>query len=73
VKFDYIVMGHHHQAIQWDRPWGERIVNGSFSSGNPFAAKRLQLATRPTQLMFGVHPEQGVSFRYLIRLDRRKR
>ena len=73
IKFDYIVMGHHHQSIQWDRPWGERIVNGSFSAGNPFAAKKLQLSTRPTQTMFGVHPEHGISWRYLIRLDRIKR
>ncbi|MDD5012612.1 MAG: hypothetical protein PHQ66_03135 [Candidatus Nanoarchaeia archaeon] len=71
--YDYLCVGHLHVPFQWDAAVGERFCNGSFSSGNHFAAKKLQASTRPTQLMFGVHPERGVSFRYLLRLDSKKR
>ena len=69
ISFDYLVMGHHHQCVQWDRPWGEKLINGSFVSGNAFAAKKLQANCRPTQLMFGIGAEHGVTWRYPIRLD----
>lgn len=48
MQFDYMLMGHFHSPAQWDRAWGERIVNGTFSSGNPFAAKELRRCARPT-------------------------
>lgn len=72
-KYDYMCIGHLHVPFQWDAAIGERICNGSFSSGNHFAAKKLQSTTRPTQIMFGVHPERGISFRYLLRLDSDKK
>lgn len=72
-KYTYLCIGHMHVPFQWDAAVGERFCNGSFSSGNHFAAKKLQSTTRPTQIMFGVHPERGISFRYLLRLDSGKR
>jgi predicted phosphodiesterase len=69
IEYDYLLMGHHHTPFQWDASWGERIGNGTFSRCNYFAAKKLQSTTRPSQMLFGVHPQHGISFRYLIRLD----
>ena len=68
-KYDYICIGHHHTHFQWDAARGERFCNGSMSSGNFYAAKKMQLTCRPTQLLFGVHPDRGVTFRYPLRLD----
>jgi len=64
--YDHLVIGHHHQALMWDGGPGERIVNGSFSSANYYAAKKLHLMTKPKQLIFGVHPKRGITFRYSI-------
>ena len=69
INYDYFVMGHHHQAFDWDASHGERMCNGSFSSGNMFASKELALMSPPTQMFFGVHPEQGITWRYKIRLN----
>ena len=69
IDYDYLVFGHHHNAFDWDSSHGERICNGSFNCGNVFAAKELALSTRPTQMLFGVHPHIGITFRYKIRLD----
>lgn len=68
-SYDYYVTGHFHEAFEWDRPRGERIGNGSFCSGNQFAMSKLKVTTRPTQKLFGVHKEVGITFRYNIRLD----
>jgi hypothetical protein len=73
ISFDYLCMGRHHQCVQWDRPWGEKLINGTFVSGNAFAAKKLQANCRPTQLVFGVHKDRGISWRYPIRLDEKNR
>jgi hypothetical protein len=73
IAYQYFVCGHFHQPLEWDRPIGERIVNGTFSSGNVFAAKDLRSSMRPSQKLFFVHPEHGISARYTIRLDKKSR
>ena len=69
-EYHHIVIGHHHQAMFWDAGPGERIVNGSFSSANYYAAKKLHLMTNPCQLIFGVHKDKGITFRYKISLNK---
>jgi len=68
--YDYFVFAHHHTSIEWDAGVGERICNGAFTSGNPYAMRELKVVSRPTQKMFGVHKEVGITWRYNIRLDR---
>ena len=68
-SYNHMVIGHHHQALMWDCGPGERIVNGSFSSANFYAAKKLHLMTKPKQIIFGVHPEWGITFRYIMNLE----
>ena len=67
--FSYYIFAHHHTPFSWDRPRGERICNGTFSQGNPFALSKLASVVRPTQKFFLVHPEVGISANYNIRLD----
>lgn len=71
--YHYMIIGHHHEALEWDAAVGERICNGSFNMGNPLALKKLKLMTRPTQKIFGVHKDHGISFRYNVRLDDEER
>lgn len=67
--YDYYIVGHLHESFEWDKGRGERIGNGAFVSGNPFAMRELGLITRPTQKLFGIHKEVGITWRYNIRLD----
>lgn len=67
--YDYFVIGHHHVPFECDANRGERICNGTFSSGNPYAMRDLKVMARPTQKLFGVHREVGITFRYNVRLD----
>lgn len=69
-EYQYMIIGHHHEPFSWDSPVGERICNGTFSYGSPYALKKLRALTRPSQMLFGVHPEWGISFRYVLRLDK---
>lgn len=67
--YDYFIIGHHHVPFEWDANRGERICNGTFSSGNPYAMRDLKVVARPTQKLFGVHKDVGITFRYNIRMD----
>lgn len=68
-EYQYMIIGHHHESFSWDAPVGERICNGTFSYGNPFALKKLRTMSRPSQTLFGVHPQWGITFKYILRLD----
>lgn len=68
-RFDYLVCGHFHVAnfLNWQDM--EIIMNGTFVSDDQWVLQKLGMATSPKQVVFGVHPQQGVTFRYLVRLD----
>jgi len=68
-EYDYLVHGHHHNIMQFDAGMGERICNGAFVGSTPYALS-LGYCNRPSQLLFGVHPDWGITWRYPIRLDR---
>lgn len=67
--YDYFVHGHWHSAIQLDAGAGERLCNGSFVGCTPYSLS-MGKANRPTQLLFGVHPEHGITWSHRIRLDK---
>lgn len=68
-EYDYLVHGHHHTLAQLDAGMGERICNGAFVGSTPYVLS-MGFCNRPSQLIFGVHPEWGITWRYPIRLDR---
>jgi len=67
--FHYYCIGHHHTPLEWCRPEGERIINGTFVGGNAYALQELGTAVHPIQKLFFVHPEMGKVCSYNIRLD----
>lgn len=70
-KFDYLVGAHFHTALDMDWNDVELLVNGCFMSDDQWALKRIGMGNKPTQIVFGVHPKRGISFRYKLRLDKK--
>jgi hypothetical protein len=70
--FRYFGFGHFHQVGFLQTPGGgEMIMTGSPKGGDEFSLGRLSTASQPSQILFGVHPTRGVSFRYPLDLSTR--
>jgi len=69
-SFQYMCLGHFHQAGQIDTPSGEVFINGSFIGGSEYSIGKFGLAMRPTQLLLGASQHGVISFRFLLRLDK---
>ncbi len=67
--FDYLCLGHFHSFSDLQTTRGEIMVNGSFVGGDIYSMHQLRKASRPTQSVFGVHPEHGKTWNYKINLD----
>lgn len=68
-RFDYFIFGHHHTTASWESNSKEVIANGSFVGTNEYSAKQLNIGGRPSQVLFGLHPEVGLTWRYRLMLD----
>ena len=64
----YFVMGHFHQKTSLAHTMGEIFINGAWNATDEFALESLGAYTEPSQLLMGVHPKYGVSWRMPIRL-----
>lgn len=70
LKLHYFLYGHFHSsAAGWRFNQAVMFNNGSFVTDDEFAEEQLGVGSTPEQLMFGVHPEHGVSWRYVINLE----
>ncbi|MEW6047311.1 MAG: hypothetical protein AB1609_12655 [Bacillota bacterium] len=67
-SYEYLVLGHFHNAGAIDSPTGEEIVNGSWVGGNEYSMREKRLVNRPVQHFFGVHAKQGITWRYKLNL-----
>jgi len=68
-RFDYFIFGHHHTTASWESNSKEVIANGSFVGTNEHSAKHLNVGGRPSQIMFGLHQQVGITWRYRLMLD----
>lgn len=66
--FNYLVVGHFHSAAMLRWIDMEILMNGCFVSDDQWGLKTLGMAGVPNQLLFFVHPRQGISARYVINL-----
>lgn len=64
----YFVMGHHHTLATLSDIDGEMLVNGSWVGTDPFAYNALAGYREPSQLLHGVNPKHGVTWRLHINL-----
>ena len=62
--FDYICIGHHHEAANFL----SIFMNGNWPGGSEFSLKRLQMGSIPVQWMFGVHRDHGVTWQRAVNL-----
>ncbi len=61
--------GHFHSACAGMRfNQGEIFLNGSFVTDDDFAEEVVGVASVPEQVLLGVHPRFGVSWRYVLQL-----
>lgn len=69
---DFVCIGHFHNRMMWPVMGVEVLANGALSGVSIYSVKKLRRLTPPSQLMFFVHPEWGVSLRCPIDLSRIK-
>ena len=62
-----LVLGHFHVSASIPMGYGKKLINGCWV-GPTDLSKRSRTSIWPSQWLFGVHPEHGVSFRYEIDL-----
>lgn len=60
----YWVISHFHSQSSLPQAAGEVFINGSLCGGTEFTVNGMGVADPPNQLMFGVHPEHGVTHRW---------
>ncbi len=68
IKLTHFLFGHFHSAgsMRFNQVWMH--CNGSFVTDDVFAEEHIGVASVPEQLLFGVHPKRGVTWRYPLLL-----
>jgi predicted phosphodiesterase len=67
--YQYLCLGHYHSYQEMQTAKGSVFINGSFVGGDMYSMSQLRIATAPSQLIFGVHQQHGVTWRYNLNLD----
>jgi len=64
INFNYYLIGHHHQSAEFSNI----IMNGTWVGGSELSLKSMQLGGLPTQRLFSIHPNFGITWSRDIRL-----
>lgn len=67
-KISYFVYGHFHSLGSIADLRGETIINGAWPATNPYSYESFAGYREPMQLLHGVHPDRGISWRLPIKL-----
>ena len=67
-KVGYYVFGHFHQASTLAVLDGETIINGAWVATDPYAFNSLSVFSEPSQWMFGVNKDKGITWRINMKL-----
>ena len=68
LSYNYLELGHFHVPSELSGVTTEKFVNGCWPGGSLYSMKGLVTANYPVQKLFAVHPTQGVTYRYPLRL-----
>ena len=69
LRLDYILYSHFHSMDTGMRHNNLQIfVNGSFTTDDPYAEENIGVTSIPEQLLLGIHPTYGVTWRYPLKL-----
>jgi len=66
---NYVCLGHFHNTGMLQTVSGEILLNGSLVGGTEYSLGSLTMVNDPYQLLFGVHKNKGITFRYNIKLN----
>lgn len=70
IRLDYVLYSHFHSLDAGMRHNRLMIfVNGSFTTDDTYAEENIGVASVPEQLLFGVHPRFGVTWRFPLSLE----
>jgi hypothetical protein len=69
APYDYLCLGHFHSCREIETSRGGVIINGSFLRGDMYSFHKLRVKSKPTQMLFGVHPNHGITWTYKLDLD----
>lgn len=64
----YFCMGHHHTSSALSDLDGELIVNGAWVGTDPYSLNSFSGFREPTQLLHGVNPKYGITWRMGVKL-----
>lgn len=67
-QIDYYACGHHHTRGDVEGNGVEYLTNGSWPATDQYAYNKLGVAGTPSQLLHGVHPKRGVTWRLPVQL-----
>lgn len=67
-RVNYFVFGHFHALTQSAELKGETIINGAFPATDPFSYESFAGYREPMQLIHGVHPRYGITWRFPIKV-----
>lgn len=71
-EFDLLALGHWHQPYEFTTAYKSFVVgNGAFPPTTPYIWAAKHRAIRPSQTLLSLCPNEGVTFRHLINLERR--
>ena len=73
MKVRYYCCGHFHRPGTMTELDGEMIINGAWVATDAYAFNSFGGFTEPTQLLHGVHPSKGVTWRLPVKLRDEKR
>lgn len=70
IKLTHFMFGHFH-SLNAGKRFNQIIYygNGSFVTDDDFAEENLGIYSKPEQLLVGVHPTKGVTWRYPMHLE----
>ena len=64
----HVLLAHFHNQGVLDKVTGEVVLNGSMIGGNEYSLGRLFRSSDPKQLLMGVNPKYGPTWRFPINL-----
>jgi hypothetical protein len=67
-RIRYVVCGHYHKPAEVADMDGSLIVNGPWPATDAYAFNKFSGFTEPTQLIHGVTPERGITWRLPVQL-----
>ncbi|MFW6173696.1 MAG: metallophosphoesterase [Elusimicrobiota bacterium] len=68
IKLSYFLFGHFHSPGYMTFNQSQIIFNGSFVTDDSFAERNIGVAADPKQMIMGIHPKHGVTWRYALNL-----